>query len=105
MKKKLGEYDRSPSGMIELWERVEEEWNKIDAVVCQNLIESMPRRVEAVILNTSSFVGQNWQQKNLSNDIAILTDLYHLHIWILLHNIVHPESRDARACYQIMWRF
>ncbi len=45
LKKKLGEYDRSPSGMIELWERVEEEWNKIDAVVCQNLIESMPRRV------------------------------------------------------------
>jgi len=49
LKKKLGEYDRSPSGMIELWERVEEEWNKIDAVVCQNLIESMPRRVEAVL--------------------------------------------------------
>jgi len=49
LKKKLGEYERSPSGMIELWERVEEEWNKIDAVVCQNLIESMPRRVEAVL--------------------------------------------------------
>jgi hypothetical protein len=32
-----------------LWERVEEEWNKIDTEVCQNLIESMPRRVAAVL--------------------------------------------------------
>ena len=48
LKKKLGEYDRSPGGMIELWERVEEEY-KIDAAVCQNLIESMPRRVETVL--------------------------------------------------------
>jgi hypothetical protein len=28
---------------------VGKEWNKIDAVVCQNLIESMPRRVAAVL--------------------------------------------------------
>jgi stalled ribosome alternative rescue factor ArfA len=36
-------------------ERVEEEWNKIDAVVCQNLIESMPRRVEAVLKAKGSY--------------------------------------------------
>ena len=24
-------------------------WNKIDTAVCQNLIESMPRRIEAVL--------------------------------------------------------
>ena len=35
--------------MLELWERVEEEWNRIEVEVCQNLIESMPRRVEAVL--------------------------------------------------------
>ena len=35
--------------MLELWERVEAEWDKIPAEVCQNLIESMPRRVEAVL--------------------------------------------------------
>jgi hypothetical protein len=28
---------------------VKKEWNKIDAAVCQNLIESMPRRVAAVV--------------------------------------------------------
>jgi transposase len=33
----------------ELWERVEAEWNKIEPKVCQDLIESMPRRVQAVI--------------------------------------------------------
>jgi len=31
-----------------LWERVQVEWDKIPAKVCQDLIESMPRRVEAV---------------------------------------------------------
>jgi len=49
LKRELGEYERPPNGMIELWERVEKEWNKIEAVVCQNLIESMPRRVAAVL--------------------------------------------------------
>ena len=49
LKRKLGEYEVVPSGMLELWERVEEEWNKIEANVCQNLIESMPRRVAAVL--------------------------------------------------------
>jgi transposase len=49
LKVKLGEYEKPPSGMLELWERVKREWNKIDAAVCQNLIESMPRRVAAVV--------------------------------------------------------
>ena len=35
--------------MEELWERVQVEWEMIGADVCQNLIESMPRRVEEVI--------------------------------------------------------
>ena len=49
LKRKLAEYEEPPSGMIELWERIEKEWNAIPASVCQNLIESMPRRVEAVL--------------------------------------------------------
>ena len=49
LKRRLGEYERAPGGVLELWERVEEEWNKIPASVCQGLIESMPRRVEAVL--------------------------------------------------------
>ena len=49
LKRRLGEYERSPAGVLELWERVEKEWNEIPASVCQKLIESMPRRVTAVL--------------------------------------------------------
>jgi transposase len=49
LKRKLSEYDNEPSGMIELWERVEAEWNKIPQQVCMDLIESMPRRIAAVL--------------------------------------------------------
>jgi transposase len=49
LKRKLKEYDHPPSGILELWERVEKEWNKIPAEECQKLIESMPRRVKAVV--------------------------------------------------------
>ena len=49
VKRRLSEHEVAPRGILELWDRVEEEWNKIDAEVCQNLIESMPRRVAAVL--------------------------------------------------------
>jgi len=49
LKRKLGEYEIPPKSIQELWERVQMEWNDIPASVCQNLIESMPRRVEAVL--------------------------------------------------------
>ena len=37
------------SGILELWERVEKEWEEIKPEVCQNLIKSMPRRVQAMV--------------------------------------------------------
>lgn len=49
LKKKLNEYPTPPKGIFELWERVVNEWNKITPEMCQNLIESMPRRIEAVL--------------------------------------------------------
>ena len=49
IKRRLQEYPKPPKGVHELWERVEEEWNKIPPEVCQNLIGSMERRVRAVI--------------------------------------------------------
>ena len=45
----LKEYDHPPGGILELWERVEKDWNKIKPEVVQNLIQSMPRRVSAVM--------------------------------------------------------
>ena len=49
LKMQLAKYDTPPKGILELWERVEQEWNKISPDVCKNLIDSMPRRIEAVI--------------------------------------------------------
>jgi hypothetical protein len=49
IKRRLNEYDRAPTGMIELWERIQEQWNKITPDECLRLIDSMPRRVQAVL--------------------------------------------------------
>ncbi|KAI0997809.1 hypothetical protein K3495_g10379 [Podosphaera aphanis] len=47
--RRLGRYDEYPKGVGELWERIKNEWSKIPLSSCQNLIESMPRRIEAVV--------------------------------------------------------
>ena len=49
LKRRLNQYERPPSGMVELWERIEAEWNKIGVDDCLKLIESMPKRIEAVL--------------------------------------------------------
>ena len=49
LKKRLGDYETPPGEILKLWERIQEEWEKILAQVCQNLVESMTKRVAAVI--------------------------------------------------------
>jgi transposase len=49
LKKQLSQYEEPPNGILQLWERVQKEWDAIPPAVCQNLIESMPRRVEALL--------------------------------------------------------
>jgi hypothetical protein len=49
LKRRLGEYDQPPSGILELWERVQVEWGKIGSEDCQAIIRSMPDRCKAVI--------------------------------------------------------
>ena len=49
LKQQLNAYEVPPVDIHELWDRVEMEWEKIPKEVCRNLIESMPRRIEAVI--------------------------------------------------------
>ena len=44
LKKQLSDHKNPSSGILELWERVEKEWEEIKLEVCRNLIESMPRR-------------------------------------------------------------
>ncbi|EKM73419.1 hypothetical protein AGABI1DRAFT_28333, partial [Agaricus bisporus var. burnettii JB137-S8] len=49
LKDKLKVYPKPPKGVRELWDRVAEEWDNITPEKCQRLIESMPRRCQAVI--------------------------------------------------------
>lgn len=49
LKTKIYGHDQPSSGVWELWERTAEEWGKIEVKQCQRLIESMPRRLGAVI--------------------------------------------------------
>ena len=49
LKRRLSDYERAPKGVHELWDRVVVEWGKISVEECQKWIESMPRRIQAVI--------------------------------------------------------
>ena len=49
IKGRLKEYPTPPRGVWDIWEEAEEVWNNIGLEVCWNLIESVPRRLEAVI--------------------------------------------------------
>lgn len=49
LKRRLAAYESPPTSVSNLFERVSEEWNKIDQNLCKSLIESMPDRIQAVI--------------------------------------------------------
>ena len=49
LKKQVRDYKEPVGGVTELWERTEEKWEGISQEKCQRLIESMPRRIQAVI--------------------------------------------------------
>ena len=49
LKRRLANHERVPTSIKELWERVQEEWEKIPAEECAKLIESMPIRVDKVL--------------------------------------------------------
>lgn len=49
LERRLNSYEAVPTSIHALWERVEVEWEKISKEVCVNLIDSMPRRVAAVL--------------------------------------------------------
>jgi hypothetical protein len=49
VKRMLNQYQTPPKGINELWERIQDVWNKIDAQTCSNLINSMPSRIQSVL--------------------------------------------------------
>ena len=48
-KRRLEEFEEPTSSVNELWDRVQRVWEEIPKEECQKLIESMPRRLAAVI--------------------------------------------------------
>jgi transposase len=55
-KHRLSDKDSSPTSMHDLWLRMEEEWNLIDANFCAKLIESMPGRIAEVIKAKGGYI-------------------------------------------------
>jgi hypothetical protein len=49
LKRRIGEQEERAKGVHELWDKAAEEWGKITVDECRRLIESMPRRLEAVV--------------------------------------------------------
>jgi transposase len=49
LKLKLSLYENQASGVGELWERVDKEWNSFSKEECKRYFKSMPARVEAVL--------------------------------------------------------
>jgi transposase len=49
IKSELNKYPQPASGMLELWERIQEVKLTVTKEICLNLIDSMPRRMQAVI--------------------------------------------------------
>jgi transposase len=48
LKRQLAKYPTAPSGVDELWERVQAEWQKVPRSFVRALIRSLPRRIRAV---------------------------------------------------------
>ena len=49
LKRRLAGYERMPTGVHELWERVQDEWNEANEKDCMHVVESMPKRIAAVL--------------------------------------------------------
>ena len=49
MKIRLNRYETPPSGMLELWDRVQAVWNSFGCDECKTLVASMPKRIQAVL--------------------------------------------------------
>ena len=49
LKRRLARHENPPNRIHELWESVQMDWEGISVEECQKLIESMLRRVQAVL--------------------------------------------------------
>ncbi|CAK9832790.1 Transposable element Tc1 transposase [Anthophora retusa] len=50
LKRRLwGSYDSQPTSITDLYNRIQEQWEQISSDYCKKLIESMPKRISAVL--------------------------------------------------------
>jgi transposase len=54
-KRRLANHENTPLSLHELWERVQVVWDAIPREVCEGLIDSMPRRIIAVLRNKGGY--------------------------------------------------
>ena len=99
LKRLLAAYQDPPKGLFELWERVAAEWKKITKEECQKLIESMPRRIAAVIKAKGGhtkyqiyrdYINQTESQKSVSMSHQIKMTIS------LLDDISVPHYREPK---------
>ena len=48
-KRRLRKYEKAPTNIGDLWERIKMEWNRIPKGFVQHLVESIPKRANQVI--------------------------------------------------------
>lgn len=56
LKRRLGQHNRAPTSIEELWNRVKSEWEAIPSEFKENLVESMPKRMKSVIKNKGLWI-------------------------------------------------
>ncbi|CAI7771350.1 unnamed protein product, partial [Closterium sp. NIES-54] len=95
LKKQLLAYPRPPAGILELWDRVQVEWEKIPAAWCSELIDSMPRRVRAVLKAKGRWT------KNPS--VHSIFRFWHTQAYCD-YNIADPESDPLRTAITTVMR-
>ena len=84
LKRRLGEYESPPEGILQLWSRVQEVWNGFGEDYCQKLIESMPncmawvikRKGKSIPIEHVCIMNNVWLGHNLSHDPLVLLLLY-----------------------------
>ncbi|KAG2126421.1 hypothetical protein BD769DRAFT_1668433 [Suillus cothurnatus] len=80
LKRLLAAYQDPPKGLFELWDRVVVEWKKITKEKCQKLIESMPRRIAAVIKAKGAENDRRCDDHKLDEDVTVNQCLQYAYI-------------------------
>jgi hypothetical protein len=82
-KRLLGDYDKVPTGMLEMWDRVQAIWDGFGPDCWQKLIESMPRRMAMVLGRKRKYI-RYWMVILLGTWLIVLKPLIRTLQFVLL---------------------